>query len=322
MTIPRKELVDTSSPGFYHITNRCVRRTFLCGFDKETGMDYSHRKVWLEERIKYLASIFSIDIYAFAIMDNHYHIVLYLDPLLPQTWSDKDIAEKWLMAYPSKQHDLRKQTILNNPNTLKKYRKRLGNLSWFMRRLNEPLAKLSNREEGCNGRFWQGRYHSQALLDEAAVISCMAYVDLNPVRAKITEKLEESNHTSIQERIYGIEKDKKTNSKQLQKAMQSVCKENSSSLLSIKLIDYIELVEWTGQAIVHPNKASIPEHIIPILEKLNLQQHHWLKQVQTIEEGYTHFIGSIQSIRQKAQQLKKRFLRGISSAKLFYIHPG
>ena len=139
-------------------------------------------------------------------MDNHYHIVLYLDPLLPQTWSDEDIAERWLMAYPSKQHDLRKQTILNNPNTLKKYRKRLGNLSWFMRRLNEPLAKLSNREEGYNGRFWQGRYHSQALLDEAAVISCMAYVDLNPVRAKITEKLEESNHTSIQERILCIEK--------------------------------------------------------------------------------------------------------------------
>ena len=76
---------------------------------------------------------------------------------------DEDIAERWLMAYPSKQHDLRKQTILNNPNTLKKYRKRLGDLSWFMRRLNEPLAKLSNREEGCNGRFWQGRYHSQAL---------------------------------------------------------------------------------------------------------------------------------------------------------------
>ena len=100
MTIARRDLVDSETPGFYHCTNRCVRRTFLCGIDELTGVDYSHRKDWLEKRMLELCDIFSVDIYAYAVMDNHYHAVLYLDPLLPQSWSKEDIAERWIKAYP------------------------------------------------------------------------------------------------------------------------------------------------------------------------------------------------------------------------------
>jgi len=94
-----------------------------------------------------------------------------------------------------------KQVTIADKAKIKLYRKHLGSLSWFMRRLNEPLAKRSNKEESCTGSFWEGRYSAQELLDEAAVFSCIAYVDLNPVRAKITEKLEESNNTSIKKRM-------------------------------------------------------------------------------------------------------------------------
>jgi len=89
MTIARKDIVDDQTPGFYHCTNRCVRRTFLCGVDELTGNNYSHRKDWLERRMLELCQIFSIEIYAYAILDNHYHIVLHLDPLEPQNWSNK-----------------------------------------------------------------------------------------------------------------------------------------------------------------------------------------------------------------------------------------
>jgi len=77
----------------------------------------------------------------------------------------------------------------------------LKDLSWYMRCLNEKVARMANAEDACTGRFWEGRFKSQALLDEAAVVSCMAYVDLNPIRAGICESLETSAFTSIQERL-------------------------------------------------------------------------------------------------------------------------
>ena len=90
MAVARKNIVDMEMPGFYHCTNRCVRRAFLCGIDKLTGYDCSHRKTWLENRMKSLCDVFAVEIFAYAVMDNHYHIVLYVDPRAPQRWPDEE----------------------------------------------------------------------------------------------------------------------------------------------------------------------------------------------------------------------------------------
>jgi len=214
MTIARKNIVDNETAGFYHCTNRCVRRTFLCGFDEFSNKDYSHRKDWLEKRMVELCDVFAVELFAFAVMDNHYHAVLYLEPLAPQRWSDEEVSERWLKAYLgrlqepkfAKQRELKKQAIMADKEKLILYRERLGSLSWFMSRLNEPLAKQSNKEDICTGRFWEGRYTAQALLDEAAVFSAMAYVDLNPIRAKLAETLDDSANTSIRKRLNSIKK--------------------------------------------------------------------------------------------------------------------
>ena len=53
------------------------------------------------------------------------------------------------------------------------WHERLYDIGWFMRGVNETIARMANEEENCKGRFWEGRYKSQALLDETAVLSCM-----------------------------------------------------------------------------------------------------------------------------------------------------
>ncbi|MCW8876803.1 MAG: transposase [Kangiellaceae bacterium] len=327
MATPRKHIVDQENFGFYHVTNRCVRRTFLCGVDEVTGTDFSHRKDWLERRMFELCETFAVEIYAYAVMDNHYHIVLSVDPKAPETWTDEAVADRWIKAYPGqldlpenrKLRELKKQAIMADKDRLTTYRKRLGNLSWYMGRLNEPLARQSNLEDGCTGRFWEGRYSAQALLDEAALVSCMAYVDLNPIRANMAQKLEDSKHTSIHCRLDNIKQQEPIKVQAyLDSPTLPVLSSDKSLPLALSLKDYILLVEWTGKSIVYPHKHAIPQGVASILECLNLQQNHWLKHIQQFNENYCHVVGHFQQIKNKATSLKQRCMRGISAAKLVY----
>ena len=322
MPIPRKYLVDDESAGFYHCISRCVRRAYLCGDDPVSGRNCNHRKAWLEKRMLELADIFAVSLYAYAVMDNHYHLVLKIDPKAPLAWSDTEIAERWLLAYPgkldkpehAKQREMKKQAILADKTKLAKYRKRLGQLSWFMSRLNEPLAKQSNLEDCVKGRFWESRYQSIPLLDETAVLACMAYVDLNPIRAGVTQTLEDAFYTSIKKRIEKLQ----LAPMKMNEPLTPVNQSSDESLYSFNLNDYLALVEWTGRAIVHPSKVSIPPQISSIIQRLNLQQGNWLGQIQRLCDGNPTMMGSIDKLREKAQTLKKQWVKGIGQARLLY----
>ncbi|WP_154224789.1 hypothetical protein [Marinicella rhabdoformis] len=76
MTVARNQQICLEETRFYHVVSRCVRRAFLCGEDSLTGKSFEHRRQWLIERIKYVTSLFAIDVCSYAIMLNHFHIVL------------------------------------------------------------------------------------------------------------------------------------------------------------------------------------------------------------------------------------------------------
>ena len=153
------------------------------------------------------------------------------------------------------------------------YRQRLTDISWFMRILNEGIARKANLEDDCTGCFWEGRFKSQALLDEAAVIACMAYVDLNPIRAKMAATPEKSAYTSIQKRIKAAIK-----GKQPSKLLAFVGNEhkNKTTGLIFNLNDYLELIEVTGRCICANQCGYIEEHQPEILSRLSISAENWL----------------------------------------------
>ena len=141
MTYARSQLVDDATPGFYHCISRCVRRSFLCGEDHYSGRNYEHRKAWVEARLFHLAECFSVSLYAYAVMSNHLHVVLRVDPVTAAGWSAEEVAKRWMRAFPRKadaedpqrMENQRLMTLMADPERIGELRYRLGSLSWFMR---------------------------------------------------------------------------------------------------------------------------------------------------------------------------------------------
>jgi len=133
------------------------------------------------------------------------------------------------------------------------YKQRLMDIIWFKRSLNEPIARQVNREDKCTGHFWEGRFTSQALLDNGALLSCMAYVDLNAVREGIAPTLEQLNFTSIQLRINaGIR-----GGSLLRYYPLRVMNIKKVTGIRFGLKDYLTLVDDTGRIIRDDKRGAI-----------------------------------------------------------------
>ena len=308
MPRPREQQIAVSDTPYYHVVSRCVRRTFLCGYDRRTGQSYEHRRQWIEERIRLLSSLFAIDLCAYAVMSNHYHLVVKLCPEQTERWSNLDVLTRWTSLFkgpPIVQRFLAGETLheaehLFVERMLEVYRNRLSDLSWFMKCLNESIAREANREDDCTGHFWESRFKSQALLTEQAVLSCMAYVDLNPVRAAMAETPETSDHTSIKERLAPTFDLSEAIHRQVEQLFlkqfpvplkpllnfeEAVRNEPQRGIL-FSLNDYLELVDYTGRIIKPGKRGSIPEHLPPILGRLELTPDDWLVEATEFEARY------------------------------------
>jgi len=203
MPKPRKLQISLEATPFYHCVSRCVRRAFLCGNDSVTGRSYEHRRHQIEHDLLRLASIFYIDVAAFAVMSNHYHVVLHVDSAAAKNADSKDIIRRWHQLYNPKEvsqkyidgehlepHELNQVDVL-----IDTWRSRLFDISWFMKALNENIARRANKEDDCTGHFWESRYKSQALLSTLA-LSCVSTIGKTKQK-RLVLKMEISYNRSL-----------------------------------------------------------------------------------------------------------------------------
>jgi len=307
MPEPRYRQVSIEDTPYYHCISRCVRRAFLCGKDTQTGFDFGHRRHWIIDRIKLLCSVFAVDLCAYAIMSNHYHVVVRIDAEQAKGWSDQEVAKRWMQVFsgPLLIHQYLDNATLTATELewvaelFSTWRDRLRDLSWFMRCLNEPIARMANAEDHCTGRFWEGRFKSQALLDARAVLACMAYVDLNPIRAAMAKTPEQSDFTSIQERI--------DNS-------QTTClrpfAEQDADGIPFDLKDYMELVDWGGREVRQHKRGYIPANIPPILTRLRMDAAPVLDYLVKNDMPSFGALGPVSMLKVFAKSIGRKFVKG------------
>jgi REP element-mobilizing transposase RayT len=322
MTQARQYQISLESTAYYHLVNRCVRRAFLTGDDPYTGKNFNHRRQWLQDRIHFLSSVFCIDICAFAIMSNHYHIVVFVDENESNLLSYKDIIQRWQLLFglhPLVERWQSGQTISKAESDgaveiIEKWRNRLMDVSWFMRCLNENIARRANDEDKCSGRFWEGRFKSQALLDEKALLTCMAYVDLNPVRAKIATCSEDSDFTSIQERCKPqqpqIEKNKHTN--EIKPLLGFIGNEYKDQVKGIaySFTDYLALIDWNRHILKERCRGNIADDIKPALERLGLSEKEWQSVSAHFGSRYHRAVGTLEELHVYAENTGKKWIAG------------
>ncbi|MFT5235518.1 MAG: REP element-mobilizing transposase RayT [Shewanella sp.] len=311
MARPRSTLISLEDTPFYHCVSRCVRKSWLTGVDKYTGQSYEHRREWVESRLLELATIFAIDVSAYAVMSNHVHLVLRIDIYEANAWTDREVVEHWHQLFKgtdstqkfAKGELIEIVEVSGLKHSIAQYRSRLSDISWFMRALNEPIARMANKEDNCTGRFWEGRFKSQALLDEAAVLACMAYVDLNPIRAKMVETPEQSDHTSIQLRIKSAIKGEQPSG-----LLPFVGNERKGMPKGVMFVakDYLQLVDDTGRIIRGYNRGAISQTSRQILERLNIPVENWIKLTTEFSRLFKGAVGAIEKLDTYCEHLERK----------------
>ena len=354
--LARGEYLDPLTIQIVHTVTRCVRRAFLCGDDPQTGQSFEHRREWIRARMEFLSSIFGIDCLTFAVMSNHLHVILRSRPDIVRSWSDDEVARRWLKLCPPRFGEVANEAdlaiLLSDPQQIAKLRVRLSDISWWMRLLSQPIARRANREDGCTGRFWEGRYRAQLLLDEAAILACAMYVDLNPIRAAMAQSLEESEFTGAKARIdYLKQATPKTKSKkpfcrakrkpsrrwergktrkhsgwlspiEIDERQDPIgtdpspCGRRASlkGFLAIPLATYLELLDWTGRQLKHGKRGMIPKHIAPVLSKLGIANDRWMDLAIHFGSLFKRAVGSIVSLSLESSRHGKRWLQAPGSS--------
>ncbi len=333
--LARAEVFDPKEVAILHICARVVRRCFLFGIDPFTGKNHDHRKVWIEDQLKLLAANFGIDLLAFAILSNHFHLILRSRPDVVNTWDDSEVARRWLMLCPKRKknnrspeepNDFELNSIRNDPERLATIRTRLSDVSWWLRLLCQNIATRANLEDKQTGKFFQGRYRAVRIVDEESLLACAAYVDLNPIRAAMAESIEKSEHTSVQRRIQALPQSGPSDPSPMPSvdsflspltidekhdslgacANQTRERCSDKGFLSMPIADYLELLDASARMIRPDKSGYTPADVAPIFERLKLDQGYWKLQIKEFGRLFAIVAGKPKDVYEMRSLISKR----------------
>ena len=331
MTRARKTLIALESTSYYHICVRAVRQSFLCGEDRQSGRNFDHRKQWIEDELLRLSEIFAIDIAAYAIMSNHYHVILHVDKARTSSWDASEIVKRWHRLFKGSKQS---QAYIKGENPegaerllldsqIATWEKRLSDISWFMRVINEKIARLANAEDGCKGRFWEGRFKSQALLDEKSIVVMHGVCRSKSGACRIASTPEEPDHTSIKQRIEALQSSSGTKNTVAHRPsglepFAGNPRQPMQAGLAYRLEDYLELVDWTGRQIREDKRGRIEDDEPPILDRLGIEPAHWLYLTQHYESSFKSLVGSVYDLREACKSLGWKKSHSLSMSKVLF----
>ena len=343
--LARGEYLNANEVQVVHAVQRCVRRAFLCGDDPVSGQSFEHRRGWIRQRLEFLASVFAIDCLTYTVLSNHLHVVLRSRPDVLAEWSDEEVARRWWRLFPRRrtktgdpaepeEHEL--SAIYSDAEKLAEIRRRLSDISWWMRCTAENIARRSNKEDRCSGRFWEGRFRAQLILDEASLLACAMYVDLNPVRAALARSPEESEFTGANDRLDDLQQ-RQTSSDQTHEWERSRNRKRSGwmspveikervdpagadpeasgrrasrrGFLCMSLSQYLDLLDWTGRQLRTNKRGAIPAHLSPILARLGINPDGWLTVVEKFGRLFKRAAGTRASLEAEAIRRKQSYLQ-------------
>lgn len=320
MTIARRHQIRLEVTPYYHCITRCVRRAFLCGRDNYTGKSFEHRRKWIEDRLLYLNGVFCIKVVGYAVMSNHYHVIVRIDDSRAKELTQSEVIARWRKLYkgPPVVRKYLGDAVLSEEesNSLSQlvnvWREQLANISRFMGNLNEYIARRSNEEDACKGRFWESRFKLQAILDLPALLRTMCYVDLNPVRAKMAATPEQSEFTSVRRRLqkgdHNLAAFSEIISNEDRIRLDSVSI-HATDPIPIKFEDYLELLDWTGRSQAKGKSGLVGEDQPPILDRLGFSRKQWLQFQEYRKKSWTQrAFGTVESVRAYCESIGQRWI--------------
>lgn len=315
MARPRREIIAPEITRYYHIRSRCVRGAFLLMQQDD------RRRRSAYERVKLLEAVFAVDVISLSLMDNHFHLILRMNPEEAEAWSPRDVVERWARVHPPRNGswtalELTEKWFVEQQAdevSVEHRRQKLADISQYMKDLNQEIAQKANREDGVTGHFWAERFRSVALMDEGALLAAMAYVDLNPFAAGRCAVPEQGEFTSLKERAdaYRAALERGCNRLALDPVEQTAKAEAEADssgwlvplhsrttvsevkgharprrglLRELRLSDYLQLVDAAAR-LIRDGKAHLDQRVRPILERLKVDVSHFADLFRRIQAG-------------------------------------
>lgn len=335
-------VADPEVSGTFHITNRCIRRAFLMADGKPTRGPFRNRRHVVLNRLKNLAAAYSIDILRVALMSTHIHLLIRNRPDLVKLMSDEEVARRYFQIHPGycqatadargkkpdqpTQEDIEK--LAQDKQKIAKIRRMLSSISHFMKSFNFYVSRYFNLVDGTTGAFWESRYKLKALLDDLSILLCAFYIDLNPIRARMSKTLETSDFTSIFYQIvaarmlaeqpqYPEEKlptsfltpvtISPNEADKIKRSLKTRASDFGFTYLSSQ--EYLIAADLMGRILSKNHDGVIPSSVPPIFERLNLNWESIFHLVDAYEELFSFYVGSKASLEKKASDLGGRKLK-------------